>query len=167
MANKTKALKKSSWQTLAGREQAMVLAAGLAVLLLLFWFLLLGPAIRTWHQVPVQRAQLEKDQAALQALSVQAQQLKNAQSLSFDAAYQALGSSTRQYLPAQTAIHLLGDQVTVKLQQVPAHSLAQWLAAARNNAKALPVSAQLSASAGDASGPLWSGTVVLRLPPRE
>ncbi len=66
-------------------------------------------------------------------------------------------------------MNLLGDQVTVQLQAVPAHALAQWLAAARNNAKALPVSGDLKAAAApaDGSGAVWTGSVVLRLPPRE
>jgi general secretion pathway protein M len=108
-----------------------------------------------------------KDLAAVQVLEQQAQQLKNLPSLSFDAAYQAVGSTTRNYLPPSASVHVLGDQVTVKLQQVPAHSVAQWLAALRHNAKALPVSTQLSASAGESAGVLWSGEVVLHLPPRE
>ncbi len=162
-------MKKNSWQALAPREQVMVLAVAAALLLLLAWFVLLGPALKTWQKVPAQRAQLEKDQAALQILAAQAAPLKDAPSLSFDAAYQAVGQSTRAYLPASAQINLLGDQVTVRLQQVSAHALAQWLAALRHNAKALPISSQLKAEAAaeDGSGAVWSGTVVLRLPPRE
>lgn len=140
-----------------------------ALLALLLWLALLGPALKTWQKVPEQREKLEQDLAAVQALRGQVQVLKNQPSLSFDAAYQALGKTTRSYLPANTSMNLLGDQVTVQLQAVPAHALAQWLAAARNNAKALPVSGDLKAAAApaDGSGAVWTGSVVLRLPPRE
>ena len=159
-------LQNKAWQNLAARGRAMVLGVGAVLALLLMYFFVLGPALRTWQQVPTQRERVAKDFAAVQALEQQAQQLKNLPSLSFDAAYQAVGSTTRNYLPASASVHVLGDQVTVKLQQVPAHSMAQWLAALRHNAKALPVSTQLSASAGESTGVLWSGEVVLRLPPR-
>ena len=156
------------WQNLAKREQHMVLGVAAVLLAALLW-LLLAPAIKTWQQVPAQRAKLETDLAVVQGLQSQAQALKGGNTLSFDAAYQALGKTTRSYLPASTSINLLGDQVTVQLQAVPAHALAQWLAAARHNAKALPASFNLKAGAAgsDGSGAVWSGTVVLRLPPRE
>ena len=154
----------AQWQNLAQREQTMVLAIAGALLAGLLW-LLLVPALKTWQTVPAERQYLDKNLAAVQALQLQAQALKAAPSLSFDAAYLALGKTTRSYLPA----NLLGDQVTVQLQAVPAHALAQWLAAARHNAKALPVSSELKAAAAgaDGSGAVWSGTVVLRLPPRD
>ncbi len=146
----------------------MVLGIAAAVSAVILW-LLLAPALKTWQKVPAEREKLEQDLAAVQALGVQAQALKAASSLSFDAAYLALGKTTRSYLPANASINLLGDQVTVQLQAVPAHALAQWLAAARHNAKAVPVSSDLKAAAlgADGSGAVWSGTVVLRLPPRE
>lgn len=158
----------AQWQNLAQREQTMVLAIAGALLAGLLW-LLLVPALKTWQTVPAERQQLDKNLAAVQALQLQAQALKAAPSLSFDAAYLALGKTTRSYLPANATINLLGDQVTVQLQAVPAHALSQWLAAARHNAKALPVSSELKAAAAgaDGSGAVWSGTVVLRLPPRD
>ena len=158
----------AQWQNLAQREQTMVLAIVGALLAGLLW-LLLVPALKTWQTVPAERQHLDKNLAAVQALQLQAQALKAAPSLSFDAAYLALGKTTRSYLPANATINLLGDQVTVRLQAVPAHALAQWLAAARHNAKALPVSSELKAAAAgaDGSGAVWSGTVVLRLPPRD
>lgn len=156
------------WQNLAKREQVMVLGIAAALLAALLW-LLLAPALKTWQKVPAEREKLEKDLAAVQALAVQVQVLKAAPSLSFDAAYLALGKTTRSYLPVNTSVNLLGDQATVQLQAVPAHALAQWLAAARHNAKAVPVSSDLKAAAAgaDGGGATWSGTVVLRLPPRE
>lgn len=145
----------------------MVLGIAAAVLAALLW-LLLAPAVKTWQKVPAEREKLEKDLAAVQALGVQAQALKTAPSLSFDAAYLALGKTNAHYLPANTSLSLLGDLATVRLQAVPAHALAQWLAAVRHNAKALPVSSDLKAATGnDGSGAIWSGTMVLRLPPRE
>ena len=158
----------AQWQNLAQREQTMVLAIAGALLAGLLW-LLLVPAFKTWQTVPAERQHLDKNLAAVQVLQLQAQALKAAPSLSFDAAYLALGKTTRSYLPANATINLLGDQVTVQLQAVPAHALAQWLAAARHNAKALPVSSELKAAAAgaDGSGAVWSGTVVLRLPPRD
>jgi general secretion pathway protein M len=156
-----------NWQNLNQRERTMVLAIALALAATLLWFML-APAIKTWQKVPAERAKLEKELAAVQALGVQAQVLKNAPSLSFDAAYLALGKTTAQYLPPSTHSQVLGEQVTVQLQAVPAHTLAQWLAAVRNNAKALPVSSDLKvvSMAADGSGAVWSGTVVLQLPSR-
>ena len=143
--------------------------------------MLLGPALKTWQKVPEQREKLAQDLAAVQALRGQVQALKNQPSLSFDAAYLALGKTTRSYLPANTSMNLLGDQVTVQLQAVPAHALAQWLAQARSNARATPLEARLTRSAAPAAAapagnapvtlgstpvamPRWDGTVVLALP---
>lgn len=154
------------WQSLALRERLMLAAVLLAVGLLLLW-LLLRPAVHTWQTAPAAQAQLEQQMGQLQGLAEQAQQLKDAPSLAFDAAYQALNSSVRNYLPSSSQVQLLGDEVTVSLSDVPAHSLAQWLAAARNNAKAVPISMQLEAVQADTSGARWSGKVRLRLPPRE
>ncbi len=158
-----------NWQALAGRERVMVLGVAAALAALLLWLVLLGPALKTWQKVPAERAKLEQDLLVVQALGLEVQALKAAPSLSFDAAYQALGKTVRSYLPATASMQVLGDQVTVQLQAVPAHALAQWLAAARHNAKALPASFNLKAGAAgsDGSGAVWSGTVVLRLPPRE
>jgi general secretion pathway protein M len=55
--------------------------------------------------------------------------------------------------------------MTVRVQALPAQALAQWLASARELAHAVPLQAQISQ--GNETGPaLWSGTLVLALPPR-
>ena len=76
---------------------------------------------------------------------------------------------------------LLGDRVTVTLKGAPADAVAQWLALARTNARAVPVESRLTRSTaatpanagpatlgntGAAPVPRWDGTVVLALPAR-
>ena len=69
----------------------MVLGVAAALAALLLWLVLLGPALKTWQKVPAERAKLEQDLLAVQALGLEVQALKASASLSFDAAYHALG----------------------------------------------------------------------------
>ncbi len=73
----------------------MVLGVAAALAALLLWLVLLVPALKTWQKVPAERQHLDKNLAAVQVLQLQAQALKAAPSLSFDAAYLALGKTTR------------------------------------------------------------------------
>ena len=68
---------------------------------------------------------------------------------------------------------LAGDRATLTLQGVQADALANWLAQARNNARAVPQEAHLTRSANPRQGNgaptptvRWDGTLVLSLPTR-
>jgi len=61
-------LQNKAWQNLAARERAMVLGVGAVLALLLMYFFVLGPALRTWQQVPTQRERVAKDFAAVERL---------------------------------------------------------------------------------------------------
>jgi general secretion pathway protein M len=67
----------------------------------------------------------------------------------------------RQRLGTTGRTLVSGDRVTVTLTGAAPEAVAQWLAQARANARALPGEARLNRNA---SG-LWEGTLVLTLPP--
>ena len=163
-------LQKNWWVALAPRERIMVAVAASVVLLSLLWFLGLRGPFQTWKSAQAERLSLEQKIQQVAEIEAQIQALQAANRISFEAAYQALNSTTREYFPAGAQVSLMGEQVSVSLSHANAHYLAQWLAAVRNNAKAIPESAKLSAGtpvAEDAGSSVWSGVVVFRLPPRE
>lgn len=163
-------IQKNWWVALAPREKIIVTLAAALVLLSLLWFLVLRSPLQTWKNAAAERQKIEQQIQQIAEIDAQIQSLQAANRISFDAAYQALTSTTREYFPAGAQISLMGDQVSVTLANANAHTLAQWLAALRNNAKALPESARLNAgtpAAEDSGSSVWSGIVVFRLPPRE
>ena len=163
-------IQKNWWLALAPREKVIVALAGALVLLCLLWFLALRIPLQTWKSAASERQKIEQQIQQVDEIGMQIESLQTADRISFDAAYQTLSSTTREYFPDGAQVNLMGDQVSVTLANANAHSLAQWLAAVRNNAKALPESAKLNAgtpAAEDAGSSVWSGIVIFRLPPRE
>jgi len=155
----------ASWQALAPRERQMLLGIGLVLGIALLWFVLLAPALKLLGSASAQKNEAAAQLAQVQKAAAQIQSLATANTLPYDAANQALARNTQDYLAAHARISAAGDLSTVTLDHADAHALAQWLAAVRNNAKAIPTSADLKADAPNASG-TWSGSISLRLPPR-
>lgn len=151
---------KQRWAGLARRERQGVVAASILVTLALVWFVGVAPALRTLARGPVERSQLDAQQQTLQSLQQRARQMQAQPAVGAQDALRALQSSVAG-LGASARVQVLGDQVTVVLQQAPADALAQWLSKANGSTFPAPRQVQLQRAPGSAS---WNGNVVFRLP---
>lgn len=183
------------WPELAPREQRMVIVAGALVVLALVWWVALAPALRTLATAPAAHAELDAQLQQMAALQIQAKALQAQPRANREDALRALETSVRQGLGPNAQIQVAGagagEGVLVTLRATPADGLAQWLAQARGNARAVPREAHLIRTQGSApvpnrpagafpSGPgaanaaaaaadtrvRWDGTLVMNLPAR-
>ncbi len=153
---------RSRWQALAAREKAMVAAAGAIVGAVLLWMIAIGPALATLRTAEEQHRALDAQLQRMRTLQAQVQVLQAQPKQSYEEALRMLELTVRQRLGTSARLVISGERATVTLSGTPADALAQWLAQARVNARALPGEARLYRN----SGGLWEGTVVLTLPPR-
>jgi general secretion pathway protein M len=162
------------WQALSPREQRGVSVLGALLGVLFFGSIAIAPAFNTLRDSDNRRAQIGQQQAHMLALQTQAQSLQTRTPLSRDEALRNLQDITTS---PQIQLNVQGERVLVQLKAVPAPTLANWLAQARNQAKALPVEAHLTRGnvtvANNASAPtatnsavVWDGNLVLSLPNR-
>jgi len=175
------------WPELEPREQRLIGAAAALVLLALLWWVGLAPALRTLSAAPAEHARLDAQLQQMTTLQTQAKALQAQPRASRDDAVRALEGSVRQSLGpnAQLQPAASGEGVTVAVRTVPADTLAQWLAQARSNARAVPREAHLARSAqsapdapaaggaaaararnGERPAVRWDGTLVMGLPAR-
>lgn len=136
------------WNTLAPREQALVLGAAWLVGLALLWWVLVSPALTTVRQAAEQQRSLDMQLQKMRSLQAQAQALQSQPKISRDEALRALEASVKQRLGAGAQFNVVGDRATIKLKSVPAEALSQWLTQARINARATPAEARLIRVAG-------------------
>jgi general secretion pathway protein M len=155
------------WRARAPREQLGIALALAAVVATLLWWLALAPALQTLRNSAAQAAKLEAQLQTLRGLQAQAQALQAQPKMARDEALRALEASVKQRLGASAQLSVQGDRVSLLLKGTSADALAQWLAQARVNARALPVEARLQRSASAPVSPAtWDGSVVLALPAR-
>lgn len=175
---------RARWAALAPREQTLVSGAAAVVVLALLWWVAIAPALKTLQNAETQRRTLDAQWQTMQSLQIQAQALQSQPGVNQGDALRALESSVKQGLGATAQLNVVGDRATVTLRGTSADALAQWLAQARVNARALPSEARLtrtaapvpasapgaaaavSAALADDAVPLWSGSLVLSLPPQ-
>ena len=91
----------------------------------------------------------------------QAQQMQNPARLSRAEAQARLQAASTALLGEGAQLSLQGELLRVQLQ---AEGLARWLAQAREQAQALPQSAQLEQLGTDSPTVRWRGQLLLRLP---
>lgn len=150
------------WATLAAREKLLVAAGGALVGLALVWWIAFAPALSVLRQSETQHLTLDAQLQRMQRLQAQAQSLQALPRQSHEEALRLLELAIRQQFGAAARYSIANERVTVSLSGVRSDALAQWLAQARVNARALPVEARLQRNAAG----LWDGTLVLALPPR-
>jgi general secretion pathway protein M len=144
------------WLQISRREQQLVLAALALLLLAMLWWVGLAPALSTLRKVEQQRPQLDAQWQQMQRLQTLAQTLQAQPRLAPDEAKRQL-ETVMKPLGASAQWQVSGERVSVTLQGVPADTLAQWLAQARLNARAVPGEARLVRNASGS----WDGTLVL------
>ena len=155
---------RSRFDALNAREQRWLLWGAVAAALLLVLGLGVWPALRSWHASAPAHQQMAQRLQVMQGLQARAQALQAAPRFDADEGLRQLQEATLA-LGERMQLSTGPQQVNVRVQALPAQALAQWLASARELAHAVPLQAQLSQSSE--TGPaLWSGTLVLGLPPR-
>ena len=164
------------WAELAPRERRMVAIAVTLVVLALLWWVALAPALRTLAAARDEHARLDAQLQQMSTLQAQARSLQAQPKANRDESLRALESSVRQGLGPNAQFAGAGDGANVAMRGASADQLAQWLAQARSNARAVPREVHLTraqtpppAPASAAAAPLppttrWDGTLVMALP---
>ncbi len=148
------------WTSLAPRERSGVLLAVWLVGLALAWAVLLAPALRVLQKAPARHALLDADMERMLRLQMRARVLQSQTAVSAPEALKALQASAAQ-LGKGASVRVLGDRVTLTLQQVSAADFAQWLAQPGAAFPLQPVEMHVQRGGGDAPG--WSGTLTFAL----
>lgn len=145
------------WQSRAPRERwLMALAAGLLVLLLL-WFYSIRPALQLWKTAPAQRAQLTQNLSSIQQLAGQATALQKQARLDPAQGLEALKRSIEKM--GGQATSEAGGRVVVQLKRAPTEELANWLQTVGPQTGARLVQASLR----EVETAHWAGRMTLEL----
>lgn len=153
------------WQALDARERRGISLAAAVVLLALLWWLALAPVLKTWRSAPAEHTRLDTELARMQALQAEARQLQTATTLTASQSRQQLESSLNQQVGPSAKLAVVGDRVTITLNNAPAVATQRWLAQVRANAHAIPTELRLNRNNPAApAAPTWSGSIVLQLP---
>ena len=174
---------RARWASLDARERRLVGIAAALVGLALVWWIALSPALKTLREAPAEHARLDAQLQQMTTLQSQAKALQSQPRANPDEAMKALEGSVRSGLgpTAQIQQQGSGEGVNVIIRAVPAEALAQWLAQARGNARAVPREVHLtrasaapasnapgapapSAPADGAAKANWDGTLGMSLP---
>lgn len=150
------------WQGLPRRQRLLAAVAGGVVAGALVWLTVLGPALSTLRDAPAQHQALDAQLQQMRGLQAQAQAMRSLPRMGRDEAQLALQASVSSRLGTGARLAISGDAATLTLAGVRADALAQWLAQARTDARAVPSEAHLSRNPNG----LWDGTLVVALPPR-
>ena len=146
------------WQSVSAREQRLVKWGVAVVGLALLWWVALAPALKILKTADQQRGVVEAEWLQMHALQAQAKVLQAKPMLAAEDARRLLNASV---VPLGTALQLdnAGDQVRVTVKGLSPDALAQWLATARQNARAVPSEAKLTRNAAGT----WDGSLMLSL----
>lgn len=147
---------KVQWRAMAAREQNFVLGAAALVGLAVVWWVAIAPALQTLRTAPARHAVLDTQLQRMRGLQAEAQQLQAAPRTSTGDSVGALRNDLTQRLGTAAQLNVAGDRATVTLKAAPADALAQWLAIARSNARAVPIEAHLTRSTTTAAAPARS-----------
>lgn len=153
------ALLQTRWKGLARREQHMLLAALAALLAALLWWVGLAPALATLGAADAEHRGLDAQIQQMRSLQAEARTLQAQPKLALDDARHLLDASVKQLLGPGAQLAMVGEQVKLTFKGVASEALAQWLAQARLNARAVPVEAHLMHT--DAG--TWDGKLLLNL----
>jgi general secretion pathway protein M len=147
------------WHRASKREQRLLSLAATVLALGLLWWVGMAPALKVIKTAPAQHFALDAQLQTMKQFQAQAKDLRAQAPLTAEAARAALEQSIKS-LGANAQMAVQAERVTVTLTDVPPDSLAQWLAAARQNARMAPKEAHLKRN--DKGG--WDGTLMLQLP---
>jgi general secretion pathway protein M len=156
------AVLRARWAALAPREQVMVAAATVLVVVALVWLIAVHPALNVLRAADRQHRELDAQLQQMTSLQQQARTLLAQPKVGHDEALRLLETSLRERIGTSARLAVNGDRATITLTGTPADVLARWLTQARVDARALPNQARLTRNATGS----WEGTIVVSLPPR-
>lgn len=139
------------WAALAPRERNLVIVGGVALAVLVLWYVGLASAWSTWKTAPAQLRAAESDWMQMQRLATEARDLKAQPPVSAAQAAEALKSATGR-LGANAKLSQLGDRATLTINGASPEQLRTWLAEARSGARARPIDVQINRAEGGLSG---------------
>jgi len=149
---------------LGPREQRWItLGVGVLCLALLIGVGVL-PAVHRIRANPKAQQQAGAQLQNLRLLQFRAQTLQAQPQLDQAEAITRLKASV-SLLGGNSELSISDERVHVVLRATPAKAVAEWLARARKEAHAVPVEARLARETQSEEA-LWSGTLVMALPPR-
>ena len=151
------------FQSLPEKDRKLIPFLAFVLLTSLLWFWTIAPALKTYQEAPLQLAQLERQTERLKALQAQALALQKAPRMKVQDAGAVLQQTASDILGNGGKLKLEASRATITLNNVSAETLAQFLAAARNQAMALPIEAKLQKSQSGGVD-VWRGTLILNLP---
>jgi general secretion pathway protein M len=154
---------RARWGALGLREQRALRLAAVVLVGAWLWSVALAPALRTLHSAAAQSAQLAATVERMQALQARAKLLQSQPAAAPGELLKALQSATAA-LGKEASLQVVGDLATLTLQHARVSSLAPWLAPASGK-HPNPAEAHLQRDTTSPE-PLWSGTLVYRLPAR-
>lgn len=147
------------WQRASKREQRLLSLAGAVLALGLTWWVGVAPALKVIKAAPAQQVALDTQLQTMKQLQAQAKELRAQPPLTSDGARAVLDQAFKP-LGTNAQMVIQSERVTLTLNNLAPDLLAQWLAAARQNARMAPKEAHLKRN--DKGG--WDGTLVLQLP---
>ncbi|MEJ8854479.1 type II secretion system protein GspM [Variovorax robiniae] len=140
------------WAEMDTRERRLVTVAVALVLLALVWWVALAPALNTLSAAREEHKRLDAQLQRMSTLQAQAKALQSQPRANRDESLRALETSVRQSLGSSAQVVNAGDAANVMMRAAPAEALAQWLAQARNNARAVPREAHLTRATATGGG---------------
>ncbi len=150
-------------QSLPEKDRKLIQYLALALVFSLLWFWNIAPALKTYQEAPLQLAQLERQTENLKALQAQALALQKAPRVKVQNVGAVLQQSLTEIFGNSAKLNLEASRATLTLNNVSAEALAQFLAAARTQAQAMPIEAKLQKNkTGNVE--VWRGTLILSLP---
>ena len=150
-------------QSLPEKDRKLIQYLALAMAFSLLWFWNIAPALKTYQEAPLQLAQLERQTENLKALQAQALALQKAPRVKVQNVGAVLQQSLTEIFGNSAKLNLEASRATLTLNNVSAEALAQFLAAARTQAQAMPIEAKLQKNkTGNVE--VWRGTLILSLP---
>jgi general secretion pathway protein M len=150
--------------TLGRREQRWLMLGVYTLLLAVLTGVCVLPAVHSLRASPQAQQKASAQLQTLRLLQVRAQALQARPPLNQAEAINRLQASV-SLLGGNTEISMGDQRVNLVLHATPAKALAEWLARARTEAKAVPIEARLVRET-QTDEAVWSGTLVMSLPPR-
>jgi general secretion pathway protein M len=152
---------RARWVALAAREQRGVLLAATVLGAALVWFVALAPALRSLKTVAAQSATLAADIDRMQALQARAKVLQAKPALAPQESLRALQTAAAK-LGSAVNLQVVGEQATLTVRKLGALPLGEWLSP-QTGPGLNPIEAHLKRDTGSVE-PVWSGTLIYRLP---
>ena len=153
-----------TFAALGHREQRWLLVGVFTLLMALLLSVMVLPAVGSLRASPRAHQQANQQLQTLRLLQLRAKALQAQPQLDRIEAVNRLQASV-SLLGGNTEFSMSDQRVNLVLRSIPAKALAEWLARARTDANAVLESARLLRDT-QTDEPLWSGTLVMTLPPR-